>query len=178
MLKDLDSLLEPMEVPDPVAAEGEVIVKVEAAALNKRDYWITKGKYPGLSFPLVLGSDGVGRVGNMEVIINPGLDWGNDPRYFGPGFRILGMPEYGTLAQYVKIPETNLFDKPRHLSWMEAAAIPVCGVTAYRAMFTRGRARTGERMLITGIGGGVASMALLFWCGGSPRRLGDIIRRS
>jgi NADPH:quinone reductase-like Zn-dependent oxidoreductase len=162
MLKGLDTLLEPALLPDPVATDGQVVVHLSAAALNKRDYWITKGKYPGLSFPLVLGSDGVGKVGNMDVIINPSLDWGPDNRYFGSAFRILGMPEYGTLAEQVLIPESNLYDKPAHLTWTQAAAIPVCGVTAYRAMFTRGRARQGERMLISGIGGGVASMALLF----------------
>jgi zinc-binding alcohol dehydrogenase/oxidoreductase len=162
LLKGLDSPLESGQLPDPIANDGEVVVKVMAAALNKRDYWITKGKYPGLSFPLVPGSDGVGRVGNMDVIINPSLDWGDDARFAGGDFRILGMPEYGTLAEYVRIPESNLYDKPAHLNWTQAAAIPVCGVTAYRAMFTRGRAKKGERMLITGIGGGVASMALLF----------------
>src|SRR5690349_7953547 len=112
LLKGLDAPLESAQAPDPVPNEGEVVVKVMSAALNKRDYWITKGKYPGLTFPLVLGSDGVGRVGNMDVTINPSLDWGEDNRFFGPDFRILGMPEYGTLAEYVCIPESNLYDKP------------------------------------------------------------------
>jgi NADPH:quinone reductase-like Zn-dependent oxidoreductase len=62
----------------------------------------------------------------------------------------------------VKAPEENLFDKPPHLSWNEAAALPVAGVTAYRALFTRGRGKPGEKILITGIGGGVATMGLLF----------------
>jgi zinc-binding alcohol dehydrogenase/oxidoreductase len=110
----------------------------------------------------VPGSDGAGTFGGRDVIINPSLDWGGDPDYFSPDFRILGMPDHGTFSDAVVVPEENLFDKPEHLSWVEAAALPVCGVTAYRAMMTRGRAKAGERMLITGIGGGVASMALLF----------------
>lgn len=141
---------------------GDVYVRLKAASLNKRDYWITQGKYPGLVFPLVLGSDGAGLIGDREVVINPGLNWGEMESHFGPGFKIIGMPDNGTLAQYVKVPEVNLYDKPAHLSWNEAAALPVAGVTAYRALFTRGRAKEGEKMLVTGIGGGVATLALLF----------------
>jgi len=162
ILWGLDMPLQPADIPPASPGEGEVMVSLRAAALNKRDYWITKGKYPGLSFPLVPGSDGAGLLDGREVVINPGLDWGSDPDHFAPDFRILGMPDHGTFAQMVKVPESNLYDKPKHLSWVEAAALPVCGVTAYRAMITRGRAKSGERMLITGIGGGVASMALVF----------------
>jgi len=162
ILWGLDRPLEIAEIDPTLPSEGEVFVRLRAAALNKRDYWVTKGKYPGLVFPLVLGSDGAGVVDGREVIINPGLDWGSDPDQFSPDFRILGMPDFGTLSDLVKVPEINLYDKPKHLSWTEAAAFPLCGVTAYRAMFTRGRAKPGEKMLITGIGGGVASMAMLF----------------
>ncbi len=162
ILWGLDKPLEPAEIAPTLPSAGEVYVHLRAAALNKRDYWITKGKYPGLSFPLVLGSDGAGVLDGREVIINPGLDWGSDPDYFSSDFRILGMPDHGTFSDTVKVPASNLYDKPSHLSWVEAAALPVCGVTAYRAMFTRGKAKAGETMLITGIGGGVASMALLF----------------
>ncbi len=155
----------PLEVGDLVPSmpnEGEVFVLLKAAALNKRDYWITKGKYPGITYPLVLGSDGVGVIEGREVIINPSIAWGDDPEYFSDDFSILGLPYHGTFSDMVVVPEENIFDKPDHLSWVEAAALPVCGVTAYRAMMTRGRARSGQRMLITGIGGGVATMALLF----------------
>ncbi len=150
------------EIEMTLPSIGDVYVRLKAAALNKRDYWITRGKYPGLVFPLILGSDGAGMIGEREVIINPSINWGDNNRHFGPGFKIIGMPDNGTLAEYVKVQEVNLYDKPSHLSWTEAAALPVAGVTAYRAMMTRGKAQKGERMLITGIGGGVATMALLF----------------
>jgi len=162
MLRGLELPLELTDLPVPLANKNEVLVRLKAAALNKRDYWITKGKYPGLTFPSIPGSDGVGIIGSREVIINPGLDWGNRPDQFSPEFRIIGMPEFGTLSQWIKIPLTNIYDKPAHLNWIEAAALPVCGVTAYRAMFTRGRARPMDKMLVTGIGGGVATFALLF----------------
>lgn len=150
------------EITPTLPPIGDVYIRLHSAAVNKRDYWITQGKYPGIVYPLILGADGAGVVDNREVIINPSVNWGDNPHYFGPGFEIIGMPDHGTFAQMVKAPETNLFDKPAHLSWNEAAALPVTGVTAYRAMFTRGQAKEGEKMLITGIGGGVATMALLF----------------
>ena len=162
LLKGLEMPLEITELPVPIPDKNQTIVLLKAAALNKRDYWITKGKYPRLVFPLVPGSDGVGLIENREVIINPGLDWGNNQNQFDASFRILGMPEYGTFAESIVVPSTNIYDKPSHLSWIEAAALPVCGVTAYRAMFTRGKATKEDRMLITGVGGGVATFALLF----------------
>lgn len=162
MLWGLDQPLKMTEIPPTLPPIGDVFVRLHASALNKRDYWITKGKYPGLVFPLIPGSDGAGVIDDRQVIINPGFNWGDNSRQFGPGFKILGMPDNGTFADLVKVPETNLYDKPSHLTWVEAAALPVAGVTAYRAMFTRGRATQGEKLLITGIGGGVATMALLF----------------
>ncbi len=162
VLRGLEQPLELIDMDRPVPPGGWTLVQVMAAALNKRDYWITRGKYPGLVFPMTLGSDGVGLHGDRRVIIDPSIGWGDDPGHFAAGFRILGMPDPGTLSEWVAVPEANLHEIPAHLSWEEAAALPVCGVTAYRAMFTRGRARSGERMLITGIGGGVAMMAMLF----------------
>ena len=162
MLPGLESPLILEDIPVPVPNHGEVLIQLKAAALNKRDYWITKGKYPKLTFPLVLGSDGVGLIGTREVIINPGLGWGDNPDRFNEEFRIIGMPEYGTLSEWISVPAMNVYDKPAHLTWIEAAALPVCGITAYRAMFTRGRATQKDRMLITGIGGGVATLSLLF----------------
>lgn len=162
MLWGTDQPLMMAEITPTLPPIGDVYVRLRCAALNKRDYWITKGKYPGLVFPLIPGSDGAGMVDDREVIINPGINWGDSPSHFGPGFKILGMPDNGTLAQMVKAPEANLYDKPAHLTWSEAAALPVAGVTAYRAMFTRGHVRAGDRMFITGIGGGVATMALQY----------------
>ena len=150
------------EITPTLPPVGEVFIKLNSASINKREYWILNGKYPGVVYPLIPGADGAGTIDKREVIINPGINWGSDPHFFAPGFKILGSPDHGTFAQMVKAPEENIYDKPSHLSWNEAAALPVGGVTAYRAIFTRGRAKPGERVLITGIGGGVATMALLF----------------
>ena len=148
---------------------GEAVVRLRAAALNHRDVWIRKGKYAGLRFPVVLGSDGAGIVVKgpdewvgKSVIVNPALDWGPDEAAQGEGFRILGLPDDGTFADEVRVPVENLVLKPAFLSDAQAAALPLAGLTAYRALFSRAGLRSGERVLITGAGGGAASLGLRF----------------
>lgn len=159
--------------PDPQPAAGEVVVAVRAAALNRRDVWIKAGQYAGLKWPCIPGSDGAGEViavgegvGSAwlgrEVIINPSFDWGASEAAQGAKFSILGLPRDGTLAEKVAVPVEQLAFKPKHLSWEEAAALPLAGVTAYRGVFARAGLRAGERVLITGIGGGVAVFALQY----------------
>ncbi|MBL9219303.1 MAG: zinc-binding dehydrogenase [Opitutaceae bacterium] len=159
--------------PDPVAAPGQAVVRLKAAALNHRDLWIQLGQYAGIKLPITLGSDGAGIVTAVgspadqswvgrEVIINPALDWGSDVRAQGPQFRILGLPDSGTFAEQIAIPVANLAPKPAHLSWKQAAALPLAGLTAWRALFTRAQLKSGERVLVTGVGGGAALFALQF----------------
>ncbi len=159
------------EVDDLSAGPGEAIVEVYAAALNHRDVWIQRGQYAGLRYPIVVGSDGAGIVVasdvavwmGKEVIINPGLHWGDRETYQSPtGFNVLGLPDDGTLAEYVRVPVDNLVDKPVHLGWEAAAALPLAGITAFRSLVTRAQLQTGERVLVTGVGGGVALFALQF----------------
>ncbi len=152
------------EVPVPRAESGEVLVRLRFAAFNRRDVFITQGLYPGIDLPRIIGSDGAGVVDgtNGEVVIDPMLGWGDDPHVWGAGASILGMPRDGTFAQYVAVPRENIHAKPSHLSWEEAAALPLAGLTAYRATFTRGELKAGETVLIPGVGGGVQSFALLF----------------
>ena len=165
--------LQLQEVADSIAGPGEVIVRIAAAALNHRDLWIQKGQYAGLKFPIILGSDGCGTVESCgagvdgawqgrEVIINPGLAWGNRPEAQANEFRILGLPDDGTFAERVKVPASQLVAKPAHLDSQQAAALPLAGLTAYRALFSRCALRGGERVLITGVGGGAALFALQY----------------
>ena len=159
------------DVPVPQVGPNEALVRVHAAAFNRRDWWIQQGQYAGLKFPIILGSDGAGVVEavgveadaawvGQPVIINPSINWGTSEAVQQPGFSILGLPQDGTFADYVRVPVENLFKKPSHLSFAEAAAIPLAGLTAYRALFSRGRLEAGENVLIVGVGGGVASFAL------------------
>ena len=160
------------ERPDLYPGEGEAVVRLRAAALNHRDVWIRKGQYAGIKVPIILGSDGAGEVVEVgegvdsawlgrEVVIDPSFNWGPDERAQDSSFHILGLPADGTYAEMVRVPAANLHPKPRHLSWEEAAAVPLASVTAYRALVTRARLQAGETVLITGIGGGVATTALV-----------------
>jgi len=178
VITDRNTPLIVQELADLEAGPGEAIVRVYAASLNHRDVWIQKGQYAGLKYPIVPGSDGAGVVVETgqdenaatrsnwvgkEVIINPSLLWGQSSAFQDPkSFRILGLPDNGTLAQYVKVPVGNLVDKPAFLSFEEAAALPLAGLTAYRASMTRAQVQAGEKVLITGIGGGVALFAFQF----------------
>lgn len=170
----LDGVGKPVALRDvetPVAGPGEAVVKIAAAALNHRDVWIRQGKYAGLRFPIIVGSDGVGTVDTVgdgvdaswkgkRVVLDPGTGWGDDPRAQGKGYQILGLPNDGTLAEYTKLSAAQLCACPAHLSDVEAAAIPLAGLTAYRAVVTQGEVTAGSRVLVSGIGGGVALFAL------------------
>jgi zinc-binding alcohol dehydrogenase/oxidoreductase len=164
-------LLRTEEWPVPVPQIGEVLIRLRAAAVNHRDVWIRRGQYAGIRLPVILGSDGVGTVvdaGDAEsaewigkdVVIDPSVGWGTDLRAHSSSLAILGMPEHGTYAQYVKVPTGSLHIKPAHLSIEQAAALPLASVTAFRAVVTRGEAKAGEVAVVTGIGGGVALAAL------------------
>jgi len=150
------------ERPSPEPGRGQVIVKPKAAALNRRDYWITQGLYLGIRCPVILGSDGAGTADfkEKEVIINPGYNWGKRQEVQSGDFKILGMPDDGTFAEEIAVPQEQLFAKPEHLSWEQAAALPLAGLTAYRALFKQGRLQSSQTIVVTGIGGGVACIAL------------------
>lgn len=159
------------DVPKPQPAGDQVLVRIHWAALNHLDIWIRREKTLSQGIRVTPGSDGSGVVEAVaetvdpmlvgkEVIINPGLDWGNNPSAQADNYRILGFPDNGTFAEYLLISKKYVHPKPDHLSLNEAAAIPLAGVTAYRALFTKARLRPGERVLITGIGGGAALFAL------------------
>ena len=164
------------DVADPEPGPGETLVQLHAAALNRRDVFVTRGMYPGAkpdALPIILGSDGSGEVvahgdtgsdgstdlppEGAEAVINPALYWGSDQRTPGKEYRILGLPDDGTFAPLVKVPSENVFRKPAHLTHEEAAAIPLAALTAYRALVTRGDLKGGETVVIPGVGGGVAT---------------------
>ncbi len=162
------------DVPEPEPGPGETVVRLRAAALNRRDVFVTYGQYPGArpeALPVILGSDGSGEVvargegaagpdEGTEVVINPALYWGDDPRKPGKEYRILGLPDDGTFAQFVKVPAENVFPKPSHLSHEEAAALPLGALTAYRALVTRGEVEEGETVVVPGVGSGVATLVV------------------
>ena len=171
------------EVPTPRPGPGEVQIALRGAALNHRDVWIRMGRQQTEHFPLILGSDGAGVVAELgpevsrarvgdEVVILPTMFCGVC-RFCLAGQQslcvrfelssnsgILGGPANGTYAESIVVPERNVFRRPRGLSWAEAAAFPLAGLTAYRLLISRAGLRAGEQVLIHGIGGGVATFAL------------------
>jgi zinc-binding alcohol dehydrogenase/oxidoreductase len=172
----LDAIHQPAivrEVPTPTPGPGEILVKLHAAALNHRDVFIQQGKYAGIKLPCTLGADGAGEVAahgpnvpadapavGARVLINPGLRWGTNPRAQARDFVVLGMPDPGTFAEYITLPAQYIRPLPAHLSCEQGAALPLAGLTAYRAAFTRAQVQPGERVLVTGVGGGVAITAV------------------
>lgn len=154
-------------------SEGKALVRIKAAALNRRDDWIREGKYPNIKFGVTMGSDGAGIVEEVfdevnqpwvgqEVVINPNIDWGPDPEAQSLKYTILGMPVNGTFAEYTLASVDRLHRKPVHLDFLQAAALPLGGLTAFRSLFRKGELKGGQNILISGFGGGVAQFAFLF----------------
>jgi NADPH:quinone reductase-like Zn-dependent oxidoreductase len=158
------------DIPDPVPQRGEAVVALRAAALNRRDWWVwTAEGY--CTLPVTLGSDGAGVIAAVgddvrglapgdEVVIDPTLNWGPLEDAPLPEFDILGAPTDGTFAELVVAPAENLAPKPPRLSWPEAAAVNLGGLTAWRAAVTCAGAAPGRTLLITGAGSGVSSFAI------------------
>jgi zinc-binding alcohol dehydrogenase/oxidoreductase len=158
------------EVPDPEPSPGTVVVALRTAALNRRDWWVWTA--PGYCrLPVTLGSDGAGVVAAVgpdvdgwavgdEVVIDPTFGWGASEEHPTPDFDILGAPTDGTFAEKVAVPAANLAAKPKRLSWEEAGALNLGGLTSWRATVSCAGARSGTRLLITGAGSGVSTFAI------------------
>lgn len=173
VLNGINQPFEYVDIETPKPASGEVVIQMNAAAFNHRDVWIQKGQYAGLRFPSIQGSDGSGIVTELgagvdesllgkEVVINPSLNWGDNPHTQAKDYIILGMAQDGTFAEYVKVAARLVHEKPKHLSFEQAAAFPLAGLTGYRALVTRAMAKPGDTVLITGVGGGVALHCMQF----------------
>ncbi|MBT1705510.1 zinc-binding dehydrogenase [Chryseosolibacter indicus] len=169
--KDIPLSFEEVKKPKPI--KDQVLIKLKYAALNHRDIWVVTEQTQQFPNGIILGSDGSGIIEDVgedadpllvgaEVIINPALDWGNNALVQGDSFRILGFPDNGTFAEYIAVSKKYIFEKPEHLSFAEAAAVPLSALTAYRALFSKARLRAKEKVLISGIGGGAALWALQF----------------
>lgn len=150
------------DLSETLETEDLCTVDLHCSSLNHRDVWIVKGQYPGIEYPLVLGSDGSGIFEGRRVVINPSIQWGDKEAFQSREYRILGLPDQGTFAESIKIPKCNIYDVPPHLTDEEAGALPLAGLTAFRALFVKALPKAGERVFITGIGGGVALFAMQF----------------
>ena len=174
------------EVPDPVPAAGEVVVELRCAALNFHDILLRRSGL-GMALPLIPGIDGAGvvRGTGQEVIIQPSLHWGDEPEAPGPEWSILGDRTQGTYAELIALPVQNVRPKPTGWSWEEAAALPTAGLTVWRALFTRGRLKAGETVVMLGAGGGIATFvvalaaaagARVLVTSSSPAKIADAVK--
>lgn len=172
-LVDVSAPIVSLELDVPEIGTDEALIKLHFAAINHRDLYISKGQYARIKTPITLGSDGCGVVVQItnqklnhligkEVLINPNEKWGDSELFQSKEYSILGMPTDGTFAEYLKVKVDRIHLKPAHLQSREAAAVPLSGLTAFRALFAKGKLLKGERVLISGVGGGTASMAFQF----------------
>lgn len=166
--------LEVAQLQDAVPPPGRPdwsVVEIRAAALNHHDLWSLRGV--GLSarqLPMILGTDAAGVVAEgqddgpapvgSEVIVYPVI--GATGHGVGPTERRSMPSEHyqGTLAERVAVPTWNLVPKPPELTFAEAACLPTAWLTAYRMLFSSAALRPGDRVLVQGAGGGVASAAI------------------
>lgn len=165
-------------LPDPAAGPGQVVVEIEACALNRLDLWV-RGGLPNLrlTYPHVLGSDIAGRVVALgdgadatwlgqEVVVNPGLSCGVCESCLAgmdnlcPRYRILGENTGGGYCERIAVPVANLVAKPPGLDMVEAAAVPLTFLTAWQMVVTRGRVAPGDTVLVHAVGSGVGVAAL------------------
>lgn len=155
------SVLRLQTVRDPSPGPGDVLVRLEAAALNWHDVLVRRGLY-GSPLPHVPGADGAGTRADTgeRVVILPSLSWGRREAAPADGWEILGDRRWGTYAELVSVPADCVLPWPTGLDARQAAALPLTGLTVYRALFVRGRLAPGESLLVLGASGGVATMAV------------------
>lgn len=155
--------LEVGDHPDPEAGEGWEIVTVRAASVNHHDVWTLRGVGASREdLPVVLGCDAAGLTADgREVVVHAVVADPNGDETMAADRRLLSEGIDGTFAERVAVPARNLVDKPAELSFAEAACLPTAWLTAYRALFTRAGLRPGDRLLVQGAGGGLATAATL-----------------
>lgn len=164
--------------PRPVRQAGEVLLRMKAATLNQVDlYMRNSGAGITHSLPQIMGLDGAGvvdEVGPEEmhwqvgdaVLVHPGVSCGRcafclrGEGVLCPSIAYLGEHRDGTLAEWVSVKASNVFAKPAHLTFEQAAVLGVTHLTAWRMLFTKAQLKPWETVLIFGIGGGVSLAAM------------------
>jgi NADPH:quinone reductase-like Zn-dependent oxidoreductase len=171
-------VLEYADFPTPEPGEGQVLVKLEIAALNRVDIW-TRNGWPGikLEYPHIPGADGAGTVAGLgacvsgwnigdRVVINSNLGCGQCPACIAGqdnrcrNWHLLGETVRGTYAQYVVIPATNIYLVPVDFELRTAAAAALVFQTAWHSLIIRGGLRPGESVLVVGASGGVNTASI------------------
>lgn len=148
--------LKEMEVPNPVPNAHQVVVEVKATSINPIDWKLREGYLQQMmpwQFPIILGWDVAGVITEVGSEVT---DW-------KVGDEVFARPDttrFGTYAEYTLVDDHLLARKPASISWEEAAAVPLAGLTAYQALFTHGNLKKGEKVLIHAGAGGVGIYAI------------------
>jgi NADPH:quinone reductase-like Zn-dependent oxidoreductase len=172
-------VLQLQDVDEPIPNDDEVLVRVRAASANPRDWHVMRG-VPYIARPQIrklrsgiLGSDVAGQV---EAV-------GKDVTRFHPGDEVFADVVTGGFAEYTKSPEEFVAPKPANLTFEQAAAVPLAGVTALQGLRNHGRVEPGQKVLIIGASGGVGTFAvqIVKWLGAqvtgvSSTRNVDLVR--
>ena len=150
-------VLELEEVDEPVVKDDEVLVRVRAASANPRDWHFMRG-LPALMRPFGLripkgGGLGTDVAGEVDAV-------GKDVTRFRPGDEVFADVLTGGFAEYAAVPEELLEHKPANLTFEQAAAVPLAGLTALQGLRDRGQIQSGQRLLIIGASGGVGTFAV------------------
>jgi NADPH:quinone reductase-like Zn-dependent oxidoreductase len=149
-----NDVVEVIDVLRPEPGAGEVLVKVHAAGVNPIDWKIRggAGERMGMTLPIRLGSEVVGTIETCGAGVSQ----------FQKGDAVFGMVPSGAFSQYAVVKADHLVLKPKNVSFVEAAAIPLAGTTAWQALFDEAKLLAGQRLLITNSSGGVGSLAIQF----------------
>jgi NADPH:quinone reductase-like Zn-dependent oxidoreductase len=166
------------DLPTPQISSDQVLVRVKACAINHLDLWVLRG-WPQLklNLPHIGGSDisGVieqvgGKISNWKVgdrvSVNPGVVTGSDKwtkngeESLSPSYKIIGESLPGGFAEFIAVPESNLFKLPDKIDFPEGSAPLLVGITSYRMLVKRAQLQAGETVLIIGAGGGVNSFSI------------------
>ena len=147
------------EVARPVPAADEILVRVYASGVNPVDRVVREGSSAALKYhltlPLTLGWDAAGVVEEVGSAVSG----------FQPGDAVYGEPNFpgnGSYAEYCAAKASQFAHKPTTLSFLEAASVPLAGLTAWTALFAYGKLQAGQRILIQGASGGVGGLAVQF----------------
>ncbi len=171
-------VLEYADFPAPEPSPGEVLVRLEAAALNRLDLWVREG-WPGirLEYPHIPGADGAGEVAALgegvrdwqvgeRVVINSNLGCG-ECEFCRAGrdnlcvrWHLLGETVRGTYAEYVAVPARQLLRMPQGFDAHTAAAAALVYHTAWHSLVARGKVQAGETVLVVGASGGVNTASI------------------
>jgi NADPH:quinone reductase-like Zn-dependent oxidoreductase len=161
--------LQRVQSPQPQARRGEVLVRMMAASFNFLDWAVITGRYPGVTFPIVPIADGAGEVVALgedvdtlavgdRVVIHPKSLWADGRGTARNAAAMRGVNRPGALREFASVSADTAVRVPEHLSWSEAASLPIAATTAWNALVTA-QVGPGDTVLLLGTGG-VALAAL------------------